>query len=136
MRKPMQRSTRPLQLIAAALTAASLFTPAAGAQAQTPSSPSPGLSEPSSSIPDQKLDAAAAVLGQVAGIKETFQQRMQAAPASDKQRIVDEANNALQKAVTDQGLSVEEYNKIIVTAQNDPQVREKILQRLNPSPDK
>jgi hypothetical protein len=41
-----------------------------------------------------------------------------------------EANSALTRAVTDQGLSVEEYTAIMVIAQNDPQVREKILQRL------
>jgi hypothetical protein len=37
------------------------------------------------------------------------------------------------KAVTDQGLSVEEYTSIMVVAQNDPMVRQKILQRLKPS---
>jgi hypothetical protein len=34
------------------------------------------------------------------------------------------------KAVTDQGLSVEEYNSILEVAQNDPGVREKIRQRM------
>ena len=38
------------------------------------------------------------------------------------------------KAITDQGLSVEEYTLILVVAQNDPVVREKILQRIGPSP--
>jgi hypothetical protein len=36
----------------------------------------------------------------------------------------------LEKAVTDQGLSVDEYNSIIRTAQNDPTVREKLTQRI------
>ena len=47
-----------------------------------------------------------------------------AAPA-DKERILNEAVNAVAKAVTDQGLSVEEYVSFLV-AQNDPDVREKI----------
>jgi hypothetical protein len=46
---------------------------------------------------------------------------------------VDEANKALVKAVTDQGLSVEEYTSIMVVAQNDPAVRQKIVQRMKPS---
>lgn len=118
-------------LAAAVLTAAwSLCVPAANAQVQ---SPSPGLSDPSPNIPDQKLDAAAAALGQVATIKENYQQQLEAAAPSDRERIVGEANNALVKAVTDQGLSVEEYNSILVVAQNDPEVREKILQRIRPS---
>jgi hypothetical protein len=38
----------------------------------------------------------------------------------------------LKKAVEDQGLTIEEYNSIIVVAQNDPDVRNKILQRMHP----
>jgi len=41
--------------------------------------------------------------------------------------------NALAKAITDQGLSVEEYDSILEVAQNDPEVREKIRQRIRPS---
>ena len=37
------------------------------------------------------------------------------------------------KMVTDQGLSVEEYDSILEVAQNDPDVREKIRQRIRPS---
>jgi Domain of unknown function (DUF4168) len=55
-----------------------------------------------------------------------------AAP-SDKERIANEAMDALTKAVTDQGLSVEEYGSILEVAQNDPDIREKIRQRIRPS---
>jgi hypothetical protein len=37
------------------------------------------------------------------------------------------------KAVTDQGLSVEEYTSIVAMAQSDPEVREKIVQRIRAS---
>ena len=77
-------------------------------------------------IPDQKLDAAAAVMQQVASLKQTYQQRYETAPPSDKERIADEANAALTKVVTDKGLSIEEYSAILMTAQNDPVVRGKI----------
>ena len=118
------------------LTAAMLVgaVPAASAQerSQEPSvAPSP--SEPSQNIPDQKLDAAAAALEQVASLKENYQQRIESADPADKRRILDEANNALVKAITDQGLSVEEYTAILVVAQNDATIREKIIQRLRPS---
>jgi hypothetical protein len=42
------------------------------------------------------------------------------------------AKSTMAKAVTDQGLSVEEYNSILVMAQNNPEVRGKILQRMRP----
>ncbi len=112
-------------LIAAGL----LSAPAANTQAQ---SPSPGLSDPSPNIPDQKLDAAAAAIERVASLKQDYQQRIAAAAPSDKERIANEAINALAKAITDQGLSVE-YDSILEVAQNDPEVREKIRQRIRPS---
>ena len=40
---------------------------------------------------------------------------------------------ALAKAVTDQGLAVEEYSSILEVAQTNPEVREKIRQRIRPS---
>jgi hypothetical protein len=114
------------------LTAAILATavPAVNAQVQ---SPAPSPSQPSQSIPDQKLDATAAALNQIADVKESYTKQIEATPSeSDKQRLVDDANKALVKAVTDQGLSVEEYTSIMVVAQNDPMVRQKILQRMQP----
>jgi hypothetical protein len=39
---------------------------------------------------------------------------------SAKQRLVNEANDALQKAVSDRGLSVDEYNGVIRAAKTDP----------------
>jgi Domain of unknown function (DUF4168) len=120
------------------LTAAILATavPAANAQIQNvqEQSPAPSPSQPSQSIPDHKLDATAAALNQIADVKESYTKKIEASPSeSDKQQLVDDANKALVKAVTDQGLSVEEYTSIMVVAQNDPTVRQKILQRMKPS---
>ena len=108
-----------------------LGIPAANAQAQ---SPAPRASDKSAGIPDQKLDAAAAAIGRVAILKQDDQQRIAAAAPADKERVLNEAVGALKKkAVTDQGLSVEEYNSILEVAQNDPDVREKIRQRIRAS---
>jgi|SRR6267143_981383 hypothetical protein len=118
MRVSMQHFAR------AVLTASwLLFVPGANAQNQ---SASPNIS-------DQKLDAAAAALDRVVSIKQNYEQQMATAAPSDKDRIAGDANNAMKKAVTDQGLSVDEYTSILRVAQNDPGVREKLLQRL-PSP--
>jgi hypothetical protein len=112
----------------AAVIVAAATVPAANAQVQ---SPAPAPSQPSQNIPDNKLDATAAALDQIANVKKDYTQQIEATPAeADKQRLVDEANKALVKAVTDQGLSVEEYTSIMVVAQADPMVRQKILQRM------
>jgi Domain of unknown function (DUF4168) len=93
----------------------------------------PSLAQQPPNIPDQKLDAAAAAIERVASLKQDYQQRIAVAAPADKERILNEAVNALAKAVTDQGLSVEEYVSFLVVAQNDPDVREKIRQRIRPS---
>jgi hypothetical protein len=123
--------------IAAALLAAACLVPAANAQDRSEgrSSPPPALTEPTPDLSDQKLDKAAAALNQVANVKNDYQKKIESAPDTDKERIVSEANGALVKAVTDNGLTVEEYNSILVVAQADPSVREKIFQRLRPAPD-
>jgi len=132
MREPMRLLMRPLlmrPLGATVLIAAWLFSvPAVNAQAQ---SPSPGASQ-SQNISDEKLDAAAAALAQVSSVKQNYQQQIEGAAPAEKQRITQEAENALEQAVTGQGLSVEEYTSIIVVAQNNPEVREKLLQRVRP----
>jgi hypothetical protein len=120
------RSTAAVLLIAGGL----LGIPAANAQVQPPA---PGASDKSANIPDQKLDAAAAAIERVASLKQDYQQRIAAAAPADKERILNEAVGALKKAVTDQGLSVEEYDSILEVAQNDPDVREKIRQRIRAS---
>jgi hypothetical protein len=112
---------------AAAVAAASLLTlSAADAQNQSPqnASPAPNISDP-------KLDAAAAAIDHVTTIRQSYQQKLSTAAPSDQQRIAGEATDQMKKAVTDQGLSVEEYNSILQVAQNNPGVRQKLLQRLH-----
>ena len=117
-------------LSAVVLTAAlTVLTSPAGAQTQPPAA-SPSQQAPN--ITDQKLDAIAAALERVVGVRENYERKLKEAPASDAERIADEAKGELVKAVTDQGLSVEEYNSILVVAQNDPEVRKKIIQRMRP----
>jgi hypothetical protein len=118
-------------LAAAVLTAAWLFSvPATTLHAQ---SALPGSSDQTQNIPEQKLDATAAAMKQVASVKDHYQQQIEAAAPSDMERLAEEVDSALVKAVTDQGLSVQEYNSILIVAQKDPEVREKIAQRILPS---
>jgi gas vesicle protein len=107
-----------------------LLAPAASVQAQTPSAPSTTKPAPSADISEQKLDAAAKAVKNVSTIRDSYEQKLVKAPADQKAKLADEASDAMAKAVKDQGLSVEEYTSIIEVAQNDPVVRNKLLQRL------
>jgi hypothetical protein len=123
----MRFSTR-FVLLAALLAAGHFAIPPAPVQAQ---SPLPG--SPAPVVSDQKIEATAAALERVASLQQTYRQRLsEVKEQADKERIVAEANGALTKAVTDQGLSVDEYASILQAAQNDPALRGKIIERIHP----
>jgi hypothetical protein len=118
-------------LTAAVLTVTWIYAaPASNAYAQAQP---PGSLDQTQNVPDQKLDAAAAAIKQLATVREDYEQRIGAAEPTDRERIAEEAKTALAKAITDQGLSLPEYTSILVIAQNDPEIQEKILRRLGPS---
>jgi hypothetical protein len=119
---------RSMQLVAAALlaTGALIAAPQAGAQ-QAQSS---GTVTAAPTVPDEKLDAAAAAISRVSALSQKYEKQFSAAPPEDRARIADEADAALEQAVADSGLSVEEYNSIVEIAQADPEVQERLLQRL------
>src|SRR5712671_1112025 len=66
-------------------------------QAQSPQAQSPQAQSPSSTIPDEKLTAAAAALGEVTSIRQSYERKIAEAPQPDKQRVTEEANNALKE---------------------------------------
>jgi predicted ATPase with chaperone activity len=116
-------------LAGAVLSAAWLASvPLANAQTQAPAEQAPNAT----TIPDQKLDATATALQRVTDVRRTYEQKLTTASGDEQQRIVNEANDAMSKAVTEQGLSLAEFDSIIRVAQSDPDLREKILQRVRP----
>jgi len=97
-------------------------------------SPSPGPSTSAPDLLDQKLSAAAAAIERVVSLQNDYRPRIAEAEApAEKERIVAEANDEFTKAVTEQGLSVEEYASILDMARDDPEIGGKILQRIRPS---
>jgi len=135
--KSRSMRTRLSQPLAAAALGAAwlLLPPAANAQNQplNQMQAEPQGQSPTSTIPDQKLSAAATAIGQVASIRQSYEKRISEASPSDKERLSDEAYDALEKAVTDQGLSIDEYNTILKKAQNDPATRQRLAQLVGPS---
>jgi hypothetical protein len=123
----MRLFTRPL---AAAILAAGCCSATVNVLAQ--SNP-PGPSSPAAELSDQKLNAVAAALQRVASLHNDYRQRLAEAEPAEKERIVAEAHDEFTKAVTEQGLSVEEYATILDMAQDNPEIRDKLLQRIRPS---
>jgi hypothetical protein len=130
MEADMRRSMRPLA-VAAMSVACLLCLPAAHAQTQSPAQP--GAQPSSPAVSEQKLDAAATAAQHVVEVQQNYEKKIAAASPSEKERLTGEANSALTKAVTDQGLSVDEYISILQLAQNDPTIRKKFVERVRPS---
>ena len=128
--------SRARKILSVAVAGAVLLLVPLAAQGQA-QPPSPQAQAPAAAastqapISDQKLGQAAAAMEQVASLRQTYQQQLATAPDSDKPRITGEANQALAKAITDQGLSVDEYKGIMRAAQTDTSVRDGLIQHLN-----
>lgn len=126
-----------LRLLVLSLAFAGLLA-ASAAIAQDQTSPAtPGSQENSGSpgntaLSDRTLDAAAAAIARVSFLRENYQRQLAQADPADRQKIAEQASGELAKAVNDQGLSVQEYNTIVDRARTDPDVRKKILDRLEP----
>jgi hypothetical protein len=125
----------PTRAFAAALLAAGVSLAAPSVQAQPSGSTSTGKQVEKPTVSDDKLDAAAAAIVRVNSVAKNYRERFEAAAPADRERIADEADAAIEQAVNDSGLSVDEYNSIIDIAQSDPDVQSRILQRLQTTPD-
>lgn len=126
----MRMKFSPLAVAAAAVT---LLSPlAAGAQTQPPPSTAAPATAPAAktAVSDQQITQAAVAMQKVMTIRQSYNQKLTQAKPEDRGRIADESQTEMQKAVTDSGLSVEQYNSILQLAQNDPNVREKLMSRL------
>jgi Domain of unknown function (DUF4168) len=124
----MQSFTR--SLVATILTAGCyLSIPIVDVVGQSPP-PSPSTVAPD--LSDQKLNAAAGVLKRIASLQEQYQQRIAEEPA-EKERIMAEVHDEFTKAVTEEGLSVEEYASILDAARDNPKIEDEILKRLRSS---
>jgi hypothetical protein len=126
---------------AAALAVAAIVPgPAAHAQviytspnpATPPAAAAPNGAESNAAIPSETLDRVAQAMMDVTNIKQQYAQKMNGASPPDRERIADEATSAIMKAVTDKGLSVDQYSAVLQVAQNDPKVRQELLQRIVP----
>lgn len=113
----------------AVLSAGWLMAQPAVAQTRpgTPDAPA----APDRGVSDQKLDQAAAAIQQVTTIRKDYSGKLSGASPDEQDKIAEEAHAAMQKAVTDHGLSIEEYNSIVQLAQNDPSVRDQLMKRLD-----
>ena len=125
----MRRSI--ISVAATVLRAGWLITQPVVAQTRPGTPDAPGTAAPDATVSDQKLDQAAAAIQQVASIRKDYAGKLAGASPDEQDKIAEEAHAAMQKAVTEHGLSVDEYNSIVQLAQNNPSVRDQLMKRVN-----
>ncbi len=115
-------------------TVAAAFAISAGAAMISPALaqdavPSPSPAPQAQAFNDQKLQAFTVAFLAVSDVKEQYSQRFRDAPSdNEKQQVQAEATQQMEQAVDQtEGISVDEYNQIIQSAQTD----EALAQKLN-----
>lgn len=87
--------------------------------------------QPSAAIPDTTVNKAGAALHDVAEVQQKYQAKIQTAPPAQKQSLSTQANAEAVQAIQSHDLSVQEYTSVIRTAQNDPQLKQRLLSVAN-----
>ena len=86
------------------------------------------------SIPDGTIGKAGAALHDVAKVQEKYQGKFKSATPDQKQGLSEQANAEAVQAIQSHGLSVQEYSNVVRTAQNNPQVKQRLLSAANGQP--
>jgi hypothetical protein len=68
------------------------------------------------------------VVRHMASVRQQYAQRVQSAESQQqRQTLIEQAQSDMLKVISDQGLSVDQYNQAIQRAKTDPQLKERIL---------
>ncbi|NMK46598.1 DUF4168 domain-containing protein [Achromobacter sp. Bel] len=122
----MQRSTYAF-LSAAILTTALSGAPAMAQNASQPSAQpqmAPAITQPT----DQQLQRFASASQKVSGVVDEYRPKVDAAKSDDaKQKVVQEADAKMVQLVRADGLTVEEFNGIGQAVQQNPQLKQRVM---------
>jgi hypothetical protein len=117
----------------AALAAAFVVTAAMPALAQPSGSNAttpevPGATVPQDDVSDATITKVGAVLRQTVTIRQKYAERAQSIKSPQEEQALEaQAQIELVQAVSDQGLSVQQYNQVIQMAQADPTLKQRLL---------
>lgn len=116
----------PLTLLAAAV-ATSVSLPLAAQTPRSGGAPPAQGGAATANIPEATVNKTGAALREVAQIRRDYSERAQQAPEAQRQGLAEQASRAAADAITRQGITIDEYNRVIMAAQNDPSLRERVL---------
>jgi hypothetical protein len=116
--------------LAAALVVAMATTPAFAQQSgRSSAAPQvPGATQQQGELTDAMVQKVGTALRHMATIRQDYARRAQATNSQQQQQeLTNQAERDMTKAISDQGLSVQQYNQVIQMAQNDPTLKQRLL---------
>jgi hypothetical protein len=115
-------------ILPATLLAAAIALPAAAQQQMNGAAASPGMAAQGTDMSDATVNKVGAALRNVLQIKQGYSQRMQGASTqAERQEVASQADGAAATAVTQQGLSVDQYNRVLLAARTNPALKQRVL---------
>jgi hypothetical protein len=83
-------------------------------------------------VTDDMIEKVGTAVGRIAAIQQSYGPRVAAAESEDeKQGLQKQATIDAVKAISDQGLTVEQYNEVVVAAQEDTELEQRLLEAAN-----
>jgi hypothetical protein len=79
-------------------------------------------------ISDETVVKVGRAVGQIALIREAYREGLAELDGDgEKRELAERAEAAAVRAISDQGLSIVEYNRVVATADDDPELEERLL---------
>jgi hypothetical protein len=119
------REFRIAAIAAAMLTAG--FAPGLAQQGRATQQPQADTAQ-QGAVSDALVHKVGAALRETATIRQKYTQRAQAASTPEqKQTLSTQVETEMMRAISDQGLSLQQYNQVIQMAQADPSLKQRVL---------
>jgi hypothetical protein len=117
-----------MAIAAATLSAATAVVPSLAQQSGPPANQSPGVSAQQDAMSDAMVSKVGVALLHVSIIRRDYAQRERSADSPQRrQDLTVQVRQKIEKAVTDQGLSLQQYDQAMRMAQVDPTLKECLI---------
>jgi hypothetical protein len=97
----------------------------------------PGAAVPKKKFTDKQINAFVAAAKGVAAVRQKYAPQFQAAADDDsKKRIVGQARQEMEKVIKSKGLTIEQYQEVLVATKDDKELADRLGKLLGPPPQK
>ena len=108
--------------------AAAIAMPAVAQQGGQDAATPPGATIQQGDLSDAMVHKVGAALRETVSIRQKYAERAQATKSpQEQQALTTQAQTEMVQAISDQGLSVQQYNQVIQMAQADPTLKQRLL---------